>query len=69
MFGIYKKYKRYKISLREKTAPDMYQLKEFDGKLWVTYGGGLVCPCDMLAMDAVEAIRKMRELYIEREGV
>ena len=47
-------------------ANTLYQVCEFNGELWITYVGSLVCPCSMLKDDAVEAIRKMRELYIER---
>lgn len=47
-------------------ANNLYQVCEFENELWLTYNGNLVCPCSMLKDDAVEAVRKMRELYIER---
>lgn len=45
----------------------LYQVKEHGGELWLTYGGNLVCPCAMLKDAPVEAVCKMRELYIDRE--
>jgi hypothetical protein len=65
---ITKSYKKFVSERRRKVAPEIYQLREYDNKLWLTYQGGLVCPCDMLSMEPVEAVNKMRELYIEREN-
>lgn len=48
------------------TAADLYQVREYKGELWVTYNACLVCPCSMLKDEPVEAVKKMRELYIER---
>lgn len=62
-------YKNIGLNRRVRIAPEIYQLKEYDGQLWLTYQGGLVCPCSMLSVDPVEAVNKMRELYIERESV
>ena len=44
----------------------LYQLKEHGGEIWLTYDGHLVCPCTMLNVSPVEAVQKMRELYVER---
>ena len=48
-------------------AESLFQLKEHGGGLWLTYDGWLVCPCEMLRDDAVEAVMRMRELYVQRE--
>ena len=58
--------------LHDETVADavsMYQVQEYKGELWMTYSGNLFCPCSMMKDDAVEAVRKMRELYVERKGV
>ena len=47
-------------------AEEVFQVKEYGGELWVTYNGNLVCPCAMLKQEPVEAIKQMRELYVER---
>lgn len=49
-------------------AESFFQIKEKGGELWLTYNGWLVCPCSMLKDTPVDAITKMRELYIERES-
>lgn len=48
------------------TAAELYQVREYKGELWVTYNACLVCPSSMLKDDPVEAVRKMRELYVDR---
>lgn len=47
-------------------SKELFQLKESEGDVWITYDGNLVCPESMLNCDAVEAVKKMRELYIRR---
>ena len=49
-----------------KEAEYIYQLKEYGGEIWLTFGGSLVCPSPMLSDDPVDAVRKMRELYVQR---
>ena len=48
------------------TAAELYQVCEYNGELWLTYSGHLVCPCSMLKDEPVDALKKMRELYIAR---
>ena len=50
----------------EERAAELYQLTEHGGELWLTFSGSLVCPCQMLKDGPVEAVKKMRELYIRR---
>ena len=53
---------------REKleNASFLYQVKEYQQELWLTFAGNLVCPCSMLGEPPVEAISKMRDLYMKR---
>lgn len=53
----------------EQQSCEIYQITEFGGELWLTFGGALVCPCSMLNEPPVDAVKKMRELYIGRESV
>ena len=66
---ITKCFKKISANRSKEIAPEIFQLKEYDGQLWFTYNGGLVCPCNMLSIDPVEAVNKMRELYIQRNSV
>lgn len=66
-------FERYKRNKREadheeviRTSQYIYQIKEHNGELWLTYDRNLVCPCSMLNMEPVDAIQEMRKLYIER---
>ena len=52
----------------EETATSLYQIKEYNGEIWLTFNQNLVCPCSMLNEDPVEAIKVMRELYIKRSN-
>lgn len=54
---------------RFEQASELFQLREYDRQIWLTFNGSLVCPSEMLSIEPVEAVRKMRELYIERESV
>lgn len=47
----------------ERTLQGMYQLRERDGEIWLTYEGWYVCPCSMLTMEPVEAILALRDLH------
>ena len=51
------------------TAGTLFQIKEYDGEIWITFDGNLICPCSMLNAEPVEAVLKMRELYIKRSEV
>lgn len=53
---------------REWKAEELFQLKEYNGKIWLTFNGNRVCPCDMLKEQPVEAVRQMRELYVEEKN-
>lgn len=50
----------------QRMAGELFQVAESDGKLWLTFNGNLVCPCGMLNVSPVDAVEKMRELYVNR---
>jgi len=54
---------------KQEQANELFQLREYDSQIWLTFNGSLVCPSEMLSIEPVEAVKKMRELYIERESV
>ena len=43
-----------------------YQVQENEGELWLTFNGCLVCPASMLKQPIVEAVKEMRQRYIDR---
>lgn len=47
-------------------AKEVFQLKEYMGKIWLTYNGGLVCPSDMISGDIIERLNEMRCMYAAR---
>lgn len=48
---------------REK-AKELYQVKEHDNMLWLTYNGNRVCPMSMFETgDAVAVLGVLRDLY------
>ena len=65
--GIFEIYRKKKDENRRFAAENIYQVKEYGGELWITYNNGLVCPTSMLKVDPVEALKKMRELFIQRD--
>ena len=49
-----------------KAARQIYQIEEFDGKLWLTYNGALICPTDMFTDEPLDALSDIRDLYVKR---
>ena len=49
-----------------KAAKQIYQIEEFDGNIWLTYNGALVCPTDMFNDTPLAALSEIRQLYVER---
>lgn len=53
----------------EQEAKVIYQIKEFDGEIWLTFNGALVCPCVLLMNEPVEALNTIRKLYVKRNTI
>lgn len=56
------------------SANDIFQITEYDGKLWFTYDDNLFCPCELACKDKspdeyVNMLDVIRKLYIERNKV
>ena len=49
----------------EQDAREIFQIREHNGEIWLTHCGSLVCPCSMLNVEPVEALREMRGLYVQ----
>lgn len=48
-------------------ADEIYQIKEYMGKIWLTHNGALVCPQEMLKGDIIEVLNQIRVMYVARE--
>ena len=59
-----------KIEEKEKEvredANTFYQVKEYNGEIWLTYDGNLICPVSMLKEGPVESLNKIRAYYMVR---
>ena len=44
----------------------LFQVREHDGALWLTYADNLVLPCSMLNIAPIDALSQMRSLYTSR---
>lgn len=55
-----------KIERIEEESKEIYQVKEFESQLWLTYRGALICPTKLLEGDAIASLNVMRSMYIER---
>jgi len=44
----------------------IYQIEEFNGELWLTYNGALICPTEMFVLEPLEALNEIRKLYVKR---
>ena len=68
--GLFERYQKKKSENNHndvvKYSSELFQLREYNDEIWLTYDSHLVCPCSMLNAEPVDAIKKMRELYIER---
>lgn len=66
-FSDYKeKNQKYKKNILVEKSGEIYQVKEFEGKLWFTFNGQCVCPCEMLKGEPIEMLKEMREFFVAR---
>jgi hypothetical protein len=49
-------------------ANEIYQVKEYMGKIWLTHDGALVCPQEMLTGDITEVLNQIRVMYVARKS-
>lgn len=67
-FSVFKMWDEYQAKKRRKEillkADSMFQVCEHEAELWLVHDGSLVCPCSMLSVEPVHAVRVMREMYI-----
>lgn len=73
--GLIRKIKEYNkashLRRLEERAREIFQICEYDNKLWYTCNGMLVCQCEQVVHsqdwnDAIALLENMRNSYIER---
>jgi hypothetical protein len=65
--GIVERYRRMNHNSVVGRANEAYNVMIYDDELWLTCNGALVCPCSMLKDEPVDAVEKMRKLFVERK--
>lgn len=50
-----------------KDSKSMFQVREYNGELWLTHGESLICPCSYFKEDYAKVLHKVRESYIKRQ--
>lgn len=48
-------------------ANNLYQMKEYEGEMWLTFDDELIMPTRFVNGDPILVLRLIREAYIERE--
>lgn len=53
----------------EEDSKYVYQIQEFDGKIWFTFNGALICPTELFKDEALSTLEVIRKLYVERNTI
>lgn len=48
-----------------KRAERDFQVTEFNGSLWLTHMGSLICPCSMFKEEPIVALQHIRKEFTE----
>ena len=68
--SIFERYRNNKTANKHeevvKYSQNLYQLREYNGEIWLTYDGHLICPGSMLKEEPVKAVTDIRKLYVDR---
>lgn len=71
VFNWWKKATENKKALQAKRlqeeANELYQIKEHNGELWITYDGRLFAPQSLFTEDVIAIIGNLRECYIKEK--
>lgn len=55
-----------KKELKER-AEELYQMKEHEGEMWITFNYELIMPTRFVNGDPIHVLRQIRAAYIERK--
>lgn len=48
-------------------AEELYQMKEHEGEMWITFADELIMPTRFIDGDPIQVLRQIRAAYIERK--
>ena len=51
-----------------KEANAIYQVREYEGEIWLTFNGEIVCPMGMFKEETIAALEMIREMYVRRNA-
>jgi hypothetical protein len=51
-----------------KEANAIYQVREYEGEIWLTFNGEIVCQMIMFKEDTIAALEMIREMYVRRNA-
>lgn len=70
MTNLIKKWKKHLKAKREKEleerAEELYQMKEHEGEMWITFADELIMPIKFIDGDPIQVLRQIRAAYIIR---
>lgn len=71
MTNLIQRWKEHLKAKREKElkerADELYQMKEHEGEMWITFDGELIMPTRFIDGDPIQVLRQIRAAYIERK--
>ena len=70
MANLIQKWKKHLKTKREKEleerAEELYQMKEHEGEMWITFADELIMPIKFIDGDPIQVLRQIRAAYIIR---
>ena len=70
MANLIQKWKKHLKAKREKEleerAEELYQMKEHEGEMWITFADELIMPIKFIDGDPIQVLRQIRAAYIIR---
>lgn len=70
MTNLIQKWKKHLKAKREKEleerAEELYQMKEHEGEMWITFADELIMPIKFIDGDPIQVLRQIRAAYIIR---
>ena len=58
-------FKEDKVGKAKQEAEELWQIREKEGELWITYSGAPVIPESLLKKQALETLKELREHYVK----
>ena len=63
------KQREYQVNKRIKRSKDLFNIREHNSEIWLTYGGYYVCPMSLFKESSVQVLEEIRKLYVIDEDI